>query len=95
MTQSTSLRNGALHVNLSIEEIQQRLKEDFESVRIATIELCQPLVIEDYVIQTAPFMSPPRWHLGHTSWFFEMLLVRFMPEYKIHSEAFLFYFNSY
>jgi ergothioneine biosynthesis protein EgtB len=78
-----------------VDSIQSSLRKDFTTVRAATLEICQPLAIEDYVIQTAPFMSPPRWHLGHTSWFFEMLLTRFMPEYKVYSEAFLFYFNSY
>lgn len=79
----------------SITELQKRLQQDYNNVRAATLELCQPLQIEDYVIQTAPFMSPARWHIGHTSWFFEMLLSRFLPEYKIYSEAFLYYFNSY
>lgn len=80
---------------IRLEDVRDRLAEDFATVRTATIELCQPLAIEDFVIQTAPFMSPPRWHLGHTSWFFEMLLSRFVPEYKIYSDAFLYYFNSY
>jgi ergothioneine biosynthesis protein EgtB len=79
----------------SLTEIQSRLQQDYNSVRAATLELCSPLAIEDYVIQTAPFMSPPRWHAGHTSWFFEMLLQKFLPEYKIHSEEYLYYFNSY
>src|SRR5262249_3081723 len=46
-------------------------------------------------IQTAEFMSPPRWHIGHTSWFFETLLKSHQPGYRIYSEDFLFYFNSY
>ncbi|TAE22830.1 MAG: ergothioneine biosynthesis protein EgtB [Candidatus Kapaibacterium sp.] len=79
----------------SIFDTQAQLQQDYNNVRAATLELCMPLQIEDYVIQTAPFMSPPRWHLGHTAWFFEMLLTRFMPEYRIHSEEYLFYFNSY
>jgi ergothioneine biosynthesis protein EgtB len=79
----------------SINATKIQLQNDFNNIRAATVELCQPLAIEDYVIQTAPFMSPPRWHVGHTSWFFEMLLTRFMPEYKIHSEEFSYYFNSY
>jgi ergothioneine biosynthesis protein EgtB len=79
----------------SIRAVKEQLQQEFNNIRAATIELCQPLAIEDYVIQSAPFMSPPRWHVGHTSWFFEMLLTRFMPEYKIYSEEFLYYFNSY
>jgi ergothioneine biosynthesis protein EgtB len=67
----------------------------FKSVRARTMQIVAPLEIEDYVIQTAEFMSPPRWHIGHTSWFFETLLQAHQPGYKIHSEDYLFYFNSY
>ena len=65
------------------------------SVRARTLEIVAPLEIEDYVIQTAEFMSPPRWHIGHTSWFFETVLRQYEPDYKIYSDEFLFYFNSY
>jgi ergothioneine biosynthesis protein EgtB len=54
-----------------------------------------PLETEDYVIQTAEYMSPPRWHIGHTSWFFETLLQAYQSGYQVYSEEFLFYFNSY
>jgi ergothioneine biosynthesis protein EgtB len=59
------------------------------------MQIVAPLEIEDYVIQTAEFMSPPRWHIGHTSWFFETLLQAHQPGYKVYWEAYLFYFNSY
>jgi ergothioneine biosynthesis protein EgtB len=59
------------------------------------MEIVAPLEIEDYVIQTAEFMSPPRWHIGHTSWFFETVLQAHKQSYKVYSEDFLFYFNSY
>jgi len=59
------------------------------------MEIVAPLEIEDYVIQTAEFMSPPRWHIGHTSWFFETVLQKYQPGYKVYSDEFLFYFNSY
>jgi ergothioneine biosynthesis protein EgtB len=67
----------------------------FQQVRARTLEIVAPLEIEDYVIQTAEFMSPPRWHIGHTSWFFETVLQKFQPGYRTYSEDFLFYFNSY
>ncbi|MDQ2977522.1 MAG: DinB family protein, partial [Acidobacteriota bacterium] len=67
----------------------------YESVRARTMQIVAPLEIEDYVIQTADFMSPPRWHIGHTSWFFETLLIAHQPGYKIYSKEYLFYFNSY
>src|SRR6267378_2008645 len=67
----------------------------YREVRSQTMQIVAPLEIEDYVIQTAEFMSPPRWHIGHTSWFFETLLQAHQPGYKIYSEEYLFYFNSY
>src|SRR6266446_8132635 len=67
----------------------------YKAVRARTLEIVAPLEIEDYVIQTADFMSPPRWHIGHTSWFFETVLQKYQPGYKVYSEEFLFYFNSY
>src|SRR5687768_10217186 len=67
----------------------------FQTVRARTMQIVAPLEIEDYVIQTAEFMSPPRWHIGHTSWFFETLLQTYQPGYKVYSEEYLFYFNSY
>src|ERR1041384_31068 len=67
----------------------------YNSVRARTLEIVAPLETEDYVIQTAEFMSPPRWHIGHTSWFFETVLQKFQPGYKTYSEDFLFFFNSY
>jgi ergothioneine biosynthesis protein EgtB len=59
------------------------------------MEIVAPLETEDYVIQTAEFMSPPRWHIGHTSWFFETVLQAHQPGYRVYSEEYLFYFNSY
>src|SRR5437667_1267993 len=67
----------------------------YQQVRAQTMRIVAPLEIEDYVIQTAEFMSPPRWHIGHTSWFFETLLQSHQPGYQVYSEDFLFYFNSY
>ena len=67
----------------------------YQSVRARTMQIVAPLEIEDYVIQTAEFMSPPRWHIGHTSWFFETVLQAHQPGYRVYSEDYLFYFNSY
>jgi len=67
----------------------------YTQVRARTMQIVAPLEIEDYVIQTADFMSPPRWHIGHTSWFFETVLRAYKPDYRVYSEDFLFYFNSY
>src|SRR5215475_2804854 len=69
--------------------------ELFNQVRAQTMRIVAPLEIEDYVVQTAEFMSPPRWHIGHTSWFFETLLQTCLPGYRVYNEEYLFYFNSY
>src|SRR5260370_900747 len=74
---------------------QRSVADLYQTVRARTLEIVAPLEVEDYVIQTAEFMSPPRWHVGHTSWFFEMVLQSYQPGYKVYSDEFLFYFNSY
>jgi formylglycine-generating enzyme required for sulfatase activity len=71
------------------------MSELYRAVRARTMQIVAPLETEDFVIQTAEFMSPPRWHIGHTSWFFETLLQTYQPGYKVYSEDYLFYFNSY
>ncbi len=67
----------------------------FMKVRRQTIEIVETLEIEDFVVQTDVFMSPPRWHIGHVSWFFEQLLKKNFKEYKPFKEDFSFYLNSY
>jgi ergothioneine biosynthesis protein EgtB len=69
--------------------------EQYQQVRARTMQIVAPLEIEDYVVQTAEFMSPPRWHIGHTSWFFETVLQAHQPGYQVYSQDYLFYFNSY
>lgn len=60
------------------------------------MQLCEPLEVEDFVPQSADFASPPKWHLAHTTWFFEeMILKIFVPDYKVFNEAFSYLFNSY
>ena len=66
------------------------------AVRRATESLCEPLIVEDYVIQSMPDVSPPKWHLGHTTWFFEQfLLQQFAAGYKSFHERYGYIFNSY
>lgn len=68
----------------------------FSRVRHDSERLCEPLEIEDYGIQTIPEVSPPKWHLAHTSWFFEtMLLKPFYTGYKEYNPEFAILFNSY
>ncbi len=83
-----------LMVQGSLGDVRE-LPQLYMSVRKRTLEICQPLEIEDYVVQTAPYMSPPRWHMGHTTWFFEMVMKKYVAGYSIYSKEFLYYFNSY
>jgi len=73
----------------------ERVIDLYRDVRARTMQIVEPLEVEDYVVQTAPFMSPPRWHIGHTSWFFETVLQNHLPGYQTYSQEYLFYFNSY
>lgn len=92
---STMLSRGTLDAQSDPAASAPAIAELYKSVRARTLEIVAPLELEDYVIQTADFMSPPRWHVGHTSWFFETLLQAYKPGYEPYSENFLFYFNSY
>ncbi|HEY3445875.1 MAG TPA: ergothioneine biosynthesis protein EgtB [Myxococcales bacterium] len=66
------------------------------TVRAATEALCKPLKPEDYVVQSMPEASPAKWHLGHTSWFFETFLLREqLRGYELHDPEYPFLFNSY
>ncbi|MBZ0202839.1 MAG: ergothioneine biosynthesis protein EgtB [Ignavibacteria bacterium] len=67
----------------------------FRKVRRMTIELCEPLEIEDFVVQSESFMSPPRWHLGHVTWFYDQLLKKYFKDYKPYKVDYSFYLNSY
>ncbi len=69
--------------------------EKFRKIRAQTLELVQPLEKEDYVVQTAVFMSPPKWHLGHVSWFYEVIMNKVDPNYKFFSQEHSKIFNSY
>lgn len=74
----------------------QTLTERFLSIRKKTEALVSPLEIEDFVAQPVVDVSPPKWHLGHTSWFFEnFILAEFDKSYQRFSEDFAFIFNSY
>lgn len=68
----------------------------FLKTREQTENLCKPLEIEDYVVQPIVDVSPPKWHLGHTTWFFEEFILKpHKPGYKLFHEDFAFVFNSY
>ena len=60
------------------------------------MKLCQPLQKEDFVVQPIVDVSPPKWHLGHTTWFFEkMLLEVHAKDYQVFHPEYNYVFNSY
>ncbi len=74
----------------------QSLRKRYEVVRSQTGFLCKPLVPEDYVIQTMEDVSPVKWHLAHTSWFFEtFVLSEFISDYQPMHPKYAYLFNSY
>jgi ergothioneine biosynthesis protein EgtB len=72
------------------------LASRYREVRGLTESLCAPLAVEDYVVQSMPDASPVKWHLAHTSWFFEtFVLAPGLPGYRPFAPAFAYLFNSY
>ena len=72
------------------------LAEFYRAVRRRTEELCEPLEVEDYIPQPIVDVSPAKWNIAHTTWFFEeMILKRFASEYQVFDPSFGFLFNSY
>jgi ergothioneine biosynthesis protein EgtB len=68
----------------------------YKTVREFSHTLAEPLEIEDYVVQSMPDVSPTKWHLAHTSWFFEtFVLSKALSDYKSPNPQYAFLFNSY
>ncbi|MFC5045254.1 ergothioneine biosynthesis protein EgtB [Aquimarina hainanensis] len=74
----------------------KEIKRFFSEVRKKTEAICRPLAIEDYSVQPVVDVSPPKWHLAHTTWFFEQfILVPYKKEYSLYNEDYSYLFNSY
>lgn len=73
-------------------ELARRLR----ATRQRSLTLCEPLSAEDMMVQSSPEASPAKWHLAHTSWFFEsFILNEFLPGYRLFNRDFPWLFNSY
>jgi len=81
----------------SNSELEQKkpLIEQFRETRNRTLELVKTLEKDDFVIQTAFFMSPPKWHIGHVSWIYEAIISKLDKNYEFYSKEFSDYLNSY
>lgn len=72
------------------------LHEKYYSVREQSVNICKPLQTEDYVVQPIVDVSPPKWHLAHTTWFWEeFVLAPRVKNYKRFHPRYSFLFNSY
>ncbi|MEM9741298.1 MAG: ergothioneine biosynthesis protein EgtB [Pseudomonadota bacterium] len=70
--------------------------DDYRRVRQRSTELCTPLAIEDYGVQSFDDASPPKWHLAHTTWFFETFVLKpFAVGWRSPEPLFEYLFNSY
>ena len=69
--------------------------ERYLEIRRTTERLCEPLALEDYVVQAMPDASPAKWHLAHVSWFFETFVLRHDAGYRPLDERYAVLFNSY
>ncbi len=67
----------------------------FADMRSITLELTAPLSTEDQVAQSMPDASPTKWHLAHSTWFWETFLLADLPGYEVFDPTFGFLFNSY
>ena len=87
----SSPSSQALRADLSSD-----LAAEYSRIRKQSLELTAPLTAEDCTIQTIPEVSPAKWHLGHTTWFFEQFcLLEHQGSYRPHHEKYLYLFNSY
>ena len=87
-----SIRASATPADNDLTSLLARYRE----VRRQSESICQPLATEDYCIQSMPDVSPPKWHLAHTSWFFEtFILRRYAANYAVFHPRYDYLFNSY
>jgi ergothioneine biosynthesis protein EgtB len=72
------------------------LAEQYKTVRQRSEQICAPLQTEDYVVQPVVDVSPPKWHIGHTTWFFETFILKpYFMGYQEYNTEYNYVFNSY
>ncbi len=78
------------------KDARQLVLNIYSRIRRDSENLCKPLQTEDYVIQTAMYASPAKWHLAHVTWFFEVfILSQYLPNYTVFDPQYCYLFNSY
>jgi ergothioneine biosynthesis protein EgtB len=80
----------------TLSRSQSAILNRFDDVRRSTVTLCESLTPEDMMVQSCPEASPAKWHVAHTTWFFESFVLReFLPGYRLFNHDFPWLFNSY
>ena len=77
------------------QQAKKSLVKEFNEIRSRTLELVKTLEKDDFIVQTAYYMSPPKWHVGHVSWMYEAILSKLDKNYEFYSKEFSEYLNSY
>jgi len=87
---------SAVSQTSDVKQSQEGLYTNYKSVRASSVALCANLETEDFGLQAMPEVSPPKWHLAHTSWFFETFILKpFTGSYRAFDDNFEYLFNSY
>jgi ergothioneine biosynthesis protein EgtB len=77
-------------------ETSDGLAASYAAIRRLSLDIAAPLSDADAAIQPMPDASPAKWHLAHTTWFFETFVLRdHLPGYRAHDESYAYLFNSY
>ena len=98
MADASSLRSGdrGSLAGQTDDDGDDALALAFQHTRAQSLAFCRPLQADDYMLQAEPFTSPPKWHLAHTTWFFETFLLKpFLQGYTPVDEHYEVLFNSY
>ncbi len=83
-------------VSSDIDAFRGALLRQFQSLRQNSMTLAAPLSPEDWMVQSMEDASPIKWHLAHTSWFFESFILKiYDQDYKVFDDSFSYFFNSY
>ncbi len=90
-----SITTEGISKQMKLSERQKLLLERFLKIRTFSEKLCDSLKTEDYVVQPVVDVSPPKWHLAHTTWFFEELILKARKGYSEFHPDFSYFFNSY
>ena len=78
------------------QDFRMSVVDRYQQVRSWSVKLCEPLERDDYGVQTMPDVSPPKWHLAHTTWFFEAFLLQpHSRDYPLFHDRYGYLYNSY